>query len=144
MDQKARCTACRCLNAIVGDCIVNPCLCHGFVPLHDRLKLVHDRLTYEVIRGLESRPIPATLSNGQRLRGIALPNGVFLGRDRKFYGTVGQPPATRFAVLSYGDVLARVSLENILKTLQVVLTSQLSNRSRYKQALRNFVKFLVR
>lgn len=113
------------------------------VPLHDRLRELHERLSYEIIRELEL-PIPATLPNGQRLRGIAFPGGVFLARDRKFYGTLGQPPATRFTVLSYGDVLARVSLEQIVEALRRVVTDRLARRRKRGQALHNFVNFLTR
>jgi hypothetical protein len=113
------------------------------VPLHDRLRDLHQRLSYSLIREIEG-PQPATLPDGRRLRGVSVPGGVYLGRDRKFYGTVGVAPAVRFTVLSYGDVLARVSFEQIVQALRSAVTARLALRKSRGQALQNLVNFLSR
>lgn len=112
------------------------------VPLHEKLRELHERLTYALIREIEI-PQPVTLPSGGRLRGISFPNGVYLGRDRKFYGPVGDV-TKHFNVLSYGDVLARVSFEQIVQALRSAVTARLALRRTRGQALQNLVNYLTR
>lgn len=100
------------------------------------------RLTYTVIRELE-KPTPITLDTGRRLRGIQLSSGLYLSRNRIFYGP-GIDGTKLYTSLSLTEVLRRVSYEQIVQDLRAAVTARLTRRSKRGQELHNFVNFLVR
>lgn len=68
-------------------------------------------LSWETFRGTEN-PQSCLKPDGTRLRGIELAPGLYLGRDRRFYGTSLRKPHDA-RLLSAEDVLKRRSLQQI-------------------------------
>ena len=90
-------------------------------------------LSYAAIRQLES-PQPVTLPNGQRLRGLALGNDVYLARDGKLYapvtlalveGATHGGTTQGFVEVSVERALSRVRVDDVLVAFRALVRARI-------------------
>lgn len=85
-----------------------------------------DGISYQKIRSIESMQ-PVELPNATVLRGISFGHGVFLGRDRKFYGQV-QSDEKWTTELTLQEVLNIISLEDLKKVFEITVQAAKERR----------------